>query len=326
MTNELKALRALIDDSRTVLITTHERPDGDAVGALLGLSYILEALGKSWVAFSDDAPPEYFHYLDLRRITTDPSILRAGQFDLVILLDIGDVKRTRATAALLANPDRPRTAVLDHHATTLEFNGTLVIDLAIVYPKVSSTSEILYEFCRENDIVMSRNLATCLLTGILTDTGGFSNMATTTRSMEIASRLLMHGALIQEVNDNTWKNKSLKGLQLWGRALSRLKRNPKTGIVSTAIFQKDLSECQTTNDSIEGIANFLNSLEDATAALLLKEMPDGLVNGSYRTTAPNVDVARLAGQYGGGGHVRAAGFTTPGRIIETEVGWEIATT
>jgi phosphoesterase RecJ-like protein len=164
------------------------------------------------------------------------------------------------------------------------------------------------------------------LTGILTDTGGFSNMATTTRSMEIASRLLLHGALIQEVNDNTWKNKSLHGLQLWGRALSRLKRNPKTGIVSTAIFQKDFVECGAPNDAIEGIANFLNSLEDAAAALLLKEMPDGLINGSYRTTAADMDVAKLAGRYGGGGHIRAAGFTTPGRIIETDIGWEISAT
>lgn len=322
MTEAYQALNTLILGAGRILLTAHEHPDGDSIGALLALSYALDWRKKDWVAFTNDPPPDYFSFLDIGRISSDPGVLRPGQFDLVIFLDVGDVKRTAATGAVLTGPNGPRVVNIDHHPTTTIYQGASVVDLNIVIRTLSSTSEILYDFFRTINVPVTRPMATSLLTGILTDTGSFSNLGTTIGSMRTASQLLTRGALIQEVTNRTWKNKSLAMLKLWGRALSRLKRNETTGVVTTAIFQTDLAECGVDNQAAEGIANFLNSLEDATAALLLREMPDGLVNGSYRTTAPDVDVAKIAAQYGGGGHVKASGFTAAGRIVETDLGWD----
>ncbi len=322
MNQAFAELDRLIAESKTILITAHEHPDGDAIGSLLGLSYLLERRGKTWTAFVDDPAPAHFDYLDLSRITTDPRAFSAQPFDLLIFLDIGDIKRTKAVDLLLG-PDRPKSVVIDHHPTTTTFNGSDRIDLPIINRQSSSTSELLYDFCMAIGEPLTRPMATCFLTGILTDTGTFSNLGTTQASLDVAARLLRRGALIQEVNDRTWKNKTPRSLQLWGRVFSRLKQNPETGIVTTAVFIRDLEECRVDHDSIEGLTNFLNGLQEARAALLLQELPEGRVKGSYRTTAPDVDVAKLAMVYGGGGHVKAAGFTTTGRIEETDQGWEI---
>jgi phosphoesterase RecJ-like protein len=322
MTNQFQELNKLIEESSSILITAHEHPDGDAVGALVGLSYILERRKKNWTAYTNDPPPGHFDYLDLSRITTDPSALTSRRYDLVIFLDIGDIKRSRAVETLLGEM-RPKTVSIDHHPTRTQHGDAELIDLVIINRQASSTSEILYDFCMEVGEPLTRTIATCLLTGILTDTGTFSNLGTTRASLDVAARLIRRGALIQEVNDRTWKNKTASSLQLWGRVFSRLKQDPDTGIVTAAVFLRDLEECRVDRDSIEGLTNFLNGLDEARAALLLQELPGHFVKGSYRTTAPDMDVSILAAAYGGGGHVKAAGFTAPGDIVETETAWSI---
>ena len=318
MTHFFRQIDGLIEKSRHVLVTSHDRPDGDAVGAVLGLAHHLASRGKSHTCFINDAPAAYFDFLDLDKITSDPEQITNIKPDLVVLLDIGDVNRSQVASALLTKTPRPVVINIDHHPTRLELDGQTVVDHSLVDQGASSTSEILYRYLTTIGAPIGQSLATSLLTGILTDTGGFSNLGTTIRSLQDAADLLNHGALIQEITERTLKNKSLPSLKLWGRALSRLKQDPSTGLVSTAIFQKDLVDCDAPPESVDGMANFLNSIQDAEAALLLKETPDGLISGSYRTTQPQVDVSRLAARYGGGGHAQAAGFTGRGPIQETE--------
>ncbi len=323
MTHFFRQLDSLFEQSNHVLITSHNRPDGDAVGSVLGLAHHLDGRGKSYTCFIDDAPASYLNFLDTEKIVSDPARLSQINPDLAILLDIGDINRSRVTDKFLTRGPRPVTVNIDHHPTRLELNGQSVADHSLVDREASSTSEILYRYLTAVGAPVGRSVATSLLTGILTDTGGFSNLGTTIRSLQAAADLLNHGALIHEITERTLKNKSLPSLKLWGRALSRLKQDPSTGLVSTAIFQKDLADCDAPPDAVDGIANFLNSIQDAEAALLLKETPDGLISGSYRTTQPQVDVSRLAARYGGGGHAKAAGFTVSGRIQETENGWQV---
>ncbi|MFH0853850.1 MAG: bifunctional oligoribonuclease/PAP phosphatase NrnA [bacterium] len=312
-----------INQSQNIVLSAHERPDGDALGALLGLSYHLEERGKQVVCFVNDPPPAYFNFLDTQKIINDKEIISNLNYDLVIFLDIGDVKRSYLSSLLSNNANKPIVLSIDHHPTILEYRGNKIVHEYLINPEASSTSEIIYHFLKHINAPISRPMATSLLTGILTDTGGFSNLATTTSSIDAAAKLLGQGALLQEITDRTLKNKTLPILKVWGVALSRLQKDPKTGIVSTAIFLKDLEDCGADLGAIDGIANFLNYLQDATAALLLKELPDGLINGSYRTTTPGVDVSEMAAQFGGGGHAKSAGFTVPGRIEQTPSGWQV---
>ena len=119
------------------------------------------------------------------------------------------------------------------------------------------------------------------------------------------------------------QNKSIHLLKLWGIVLSRLNKKPDTDIAYTYLTNKDLAEHGASDADVEGISNFLNKLNDATISLFMKETEDGKIKGSFRTTHDDVDVAAVAKLFGGGGHKKAAGFSLPGKLVETEQGWKI---
>ena len=159
-------------------------------------------------------------------------------------------------------------------------------------------------------------MSTALLTGIITDTGNFTNSATTPSAMLVASELLRTGGNLNVINQNTVYNQTLGSLKLWGTALSRLTRHDDQNITYTYITQKDLMECDVNDNETEGIANFLNNLDGGNISMILKETKDGQIKGSLRTTSDQHDVSSMAKQLGGGGHKKAAGFTVGGTIEE----------
>jgi len=181
----------------------------------------------------------------------------------------------------------------------------------------------VHGFFVANGIEVSRAMATCLMTGLLTDTSNFSNPATTVKSLEIASELLLKGVSMRDITKRLMRNKPIGALKIWGRALERLRWDPKTRVASTALYRQDLKEHPIDDEHLEGLSNFLNHLLKAEVVLVLKEVAEGKVKGSYRS-ATDVDVATLAKAFGGGGHKKAAGFTVEGRIVEGEHGWTVA--
>lgn len=325
MTNRpIEQLSTLIAKARRVLLAVHEHPDGDALGAMLGLADYLRDQGKEVTTMTPDAAPEYFSYLpgSDRIVHALPKPL-AG-YELVVLLDCGDVKRTHIPFSE-RRVGQPPVVNIDHHPTTTTLDGTEVVDVNMVDTGASSTSEIIYDMLLDFEATITKGIATCLLTGICTDTGNFQNLGTTQTCLVAASKLLIYGANLTKIIEATNKNKSVGALKLWGRALSRLKKDEATGLVSTVIRQRDIDECGVDVSAAEGVANFLNSLGEARATLVLKEEPNGAIRGSYRTTKEGVDVSAMAKRYGGGGHVKAAGFTVQGRLVETATGWTIET-
>ena len=208
---------------------------------------------------------------------------------------------------------------IDHHVT----NGNhgehnLVIDDA------SSTCEVLHHFLDYKKAI-NKNIAACLLTGIITDTGGFQNMATTPLAVSIASRLMKKGVNINQITKFTLQQKPVNTLKLWGRALSRLKINKKDNVISTIITKKDLDDCNANEEALEGISNFLNEMDEAQngVVMVLSERELGIIKGSLRTTNELIDVSKLAIILGGGGHKKAAGFSIDGNLKETKDGWKI---
>lgn len=299
-----------------VLIVTHQRPDGDALGSALSVSKYCDDLNTPNDIFCVHAAPEYFSYLpNVKHIQTDPSLIIDGDHTVLITLDSGDLVYAGVHEHIGKRQKDPHTIInIDHHPTNTHYG-----DINIVDPDSSSTAELLYHFFQHTGHNIDHQSATCLLTGIITDTGGFSNLATTSSSLTVASDLLSRGARIWDIQTRTLKNKPINALKVWGAALSRLRRHP-SGIITTVLTQEDLQKNNAGAEHIEGMANFLNSLEDAKAVALISEVEPGRIKVSLRTTQDDVDVSKLARLFGGGGHVKAAGFSFPGRI-QRKKGW-----
>jgi len=312
-------IKEKIDNATYILALAHQNPDGDGLGALLALGIYFRSINIPHILFSLDPVPEYFQFLpNAELITSDETHLANKEFDLIIVLDSGDLEYAGVDEHFRKLKGLPVVINIDHHYSNTNFGH-----INLVHPTASSTSEIIYHFLDYFRHPINKEIATCLLTGILTDTGSFSNLATTPTSLEVASRLLASGARVRQITENTLKNKSLQQLQLWGRALSRIKKDEKTGVVTTVITQKDFDELGIDDNGTEGIANFLNNIDDAKAIIVLREKEGGVIKASLRTTHPDIDVSDLAKKLGGGGHKKAAGFSVKGRIIETNEGWKI---
>ncbi|MFA5052035.1 MAG: bifunctional oligoribonuclease/PAP phosphatase NrnA [Patescibacteria group bacterium] len=302
-----------------ILVISHQNPDGDAIGSLIGISHYLHHHQKSHVLFCLTDVPDYLRFIKgTETIRSEEKYLQKNEYDLVIILDSGDLEYAGVARHFRTLKGLPIVINIDHHPT-----NQLYGHINLVHPAASSTAEIIYHLLDYHRIPFTKEVATALLTGIMTDTGSFTNMATTPSSMEASSRLMAHGARVRDINANTMRNKSLNQLQLWGRALSRLKMNAQTGIVTTVLTQKDFQELKMDEDSSEGISNFLNSVGEAKAVIVLREKSDGTIKASLRTTQPSVDVSKIAKYFGGGGHKKAAGFTIKGTLMETDAGWQV---
>lgn len=323
MSNELNKLflqvQSALQKAEKVIIVMHQRPDGDALGSSLALSHYCDAENIPHDIFCIHDAPNHFTFLPhIDRIQTDPKLLTHGDHDMLVSLDSGDLVYAGIHEHLGMRRKEAHTIInIDHHATNTHYG-----DINVVDPKASSTSEMMYHFMQATGQEIDHRMATCMLTGIITDTGGFSNMATTSSSLTVASDLLLRGARIWDIQTKTLKNKPIQALQVWGVALSRLTRH-ESGVVSTVLTRNDLRAHNANPEHIEGMANFLNSLEDAKAVFVISELEEGKIKISMRTTQDGIDVSRLAKKFGGGGHQKAAGFSISSHIMRGKKGFHI---
>ena len=165
-------------------------------------------------------------------------------------------------------------------------------------------------------------MANCILTGILTDTGNFLYPSTSPQTINIASEMLKAGARLPQIMENTWRNKSIASMKAWGKAMFNLQINKKYNLALTVLLNEDVPD-EVTEDDLDGMSGFLSNLGKVNGLMLLRELKDGKIKGSLRTSKPDIDMSRLAVMLGGGGHARAAGFTIEGRLEKTGEGWKI---
>ena len=324
LNNELEQLKrqiiAEIKAAENIILVGHQKPDGDAVGSCLALAHYLSNLNKKYTCFSTDVIHPSLQFIPMVEIfQSDQDFWQAPKFDLLIVLDSGDLRYAGIAHHLARFTHDYKIINIDHHTTNEMFGHyNLVMD------NVSSTCEIVHDLLLMDNAI-TQDIATCLLTGIVTDTNGFSNLATTATAIEKAGKLLLHGANLKQITHSTILNQSVNNLKLWGRALERLYQDPETGIVITAITHEDLLDCEVGIEACEGVANFLSTLEEVNnnIVLVLSERDKDTVKVSLRTTSPLLDVAKFAKIMGGGGHKKAAGFSLKGLLIKTNYGWKI---
>lgn len=313
----------IIGRAQHPLIVSHPKPDGDTIGAALAIAHYCEQLDKPFSFFCVDRPAAYWQFLPkAHMIGPHEEIWVGGIIDLIIVVDASDLSYAGIEQHIAKITKSITVINIDHHVTNTHFGEINLVDSA-----AAATCEIVYRLL-DHVRAIDRNIATCLLTGIITDTGSFSNLATTASAVAIASQLLAKGADLSQIARQALSFRPYNTLKLWGRALERLHQDPHTGMIVTAITLDDIHECDADPDAISGISNFLNSLEDVSqrAVLVLTQSEPGIIHGSLRTTNPLLDVSEFAKLYGGGGHKKAAGFSIQGILEMNDKGYVIKST
>ncbi|EKE06810.1 MAG: hypothetical protein ACD_18C00272G0001 [uncultured bacterium] len=299
------------------LLVAHQNPDGDAASSVSAFSQMLELLGKKYTLFCKTSVSNQFEYLkNVHHFTSEPEIWKQ-KFGAIIVFDSGDLPYA-GIDEFITKQENPFILNIDHHASNVNFGN-----LNLVRNTLSSTVEVLYNYFLINKIKINAEMATSLLTGLITDTDNFSNAATSKESLSMASYLVNKGAKFKKIHDYIVLDKNVAILQLWGIVLNRLELHKKTNIVYTYIKQEDLLKCAVTEEEIGGLSNMMNHLKDGKAIFVFKEKSNGNIKASTRTTLETIDLSKIAQLFGGGGHKKAAGFEVTGPMTTAiEYVWE----
>jgi len=315
----MEKIAALIRRSASAAVLCHMHPDGDALGSMLGLALALERLGKRVHRVSPDGVPPPYDFLPgsravRRRLPRDLPPL-AIVVDCDGLARLGPLARRTGQVA--------HVVAIDHHATGKAFGALRWVD-----PSAAAVGALLSELVAALGVPFDREIATCLYTAILTDTGRFSYTNTTARALRIAARLVQAGADPGAIYQQVYETKSLAQAALLGAALSRLSTADEGRIVLSALTRADFAATGANDSDTEGIIDQIRAVRQAEVAVLLVER-GGEVRCSMRSRG-RADVARVAEALGGGGHPQAAGCTVAGplararkqaiRLIAAELG------
>ncbi len=291
-----------LQSARRPLLIAHIAPDGDAIGSLTALGYLLYRMGKDPILSCQDKAPNTFNFLPFYdQITQNVDGVNA---DLVIALDSSDPTRMGSIYDEAQFADLP-LLVIDHHITNVYFG-----DINWVEPTCCATDEMIFHLARALHEPLDDTLATALLTGIVTDTRGFRTSNVTPAVMHITGELMDAGAPLTMITQRTLDTRSMSLIKLWGRALETVQLDG--GVISainTMEMRKDLGGLI----RAEGLVSFILGADDARIAAVFTEMPEGKVECSFRAL-PGYDVAQIAFELGGGGHPPAAGCTTDGDL------------
>jgi phosphoesterase RecJ-like protein len=280
-----------------------ERIDGDSLGSSLALALFLKGRGMSVPVFVSETIPEAYQFLPgIGQATTDTGIFAHPELDLVVVFDCSDADYVRRLLASVAS--HPTLVNIDHHATNTRYG-----DVNQVLVESPATAQVVHQLLCVNQVVPSREMATCLLTGICFDTTVFSNSATGEKALSAASDLMMCGGRIQDVIHHIYQNRSVGALRIWGEALSRLSVHAPSGSVFTFITTQDLQTTDLAPDEVDGLSNFLQLVVDAHTLFVIRETHTSEWKVSMRSSQH--DVSQIAKAFGGGGHKKAAGFVTP---------------
>lgn len=304
MTNWTEATKLLIA-ARSVVIITHPKPDGDAIGSMLGLGNLIRTMGKDVTCAVDEGVPAYLQFLPGAEQVV--STLEAGQWDLCIATDVADETRAGQVGVYaLAHADA--VINIDHHPTNPMFG-----DVPLVYPQAVSAAEVVFDWWEHLGVHYDRDVALPLLTGIVTDTQGFRTSSTSARTLEVAMTLMRRGASLTEVTARALESKTAAEFELWKRILPTavLDGEVITGVITLA----DAQAVGLDDTTDAGLVQFLINVDEAMIACVFKERPGGKVGLSLRAKR-GYDVAGVALAFGGGGHIQAAGATIDGTLAE----------
>ena len=314
--SDAQAVEKLLSEAKRLLVICHRGPDGDAIGSLTGMALLLEQRFPNVPVSMHcvDPCPDTFAFLSAVARMQGPPAIQPG--DAAVIVDCAESKMTmmHLTHPQLYDGTVP-TVYIDHHPGNPGY-GTL----NLIVPTAASTCEIVVSLADALKWPIDNDIATCLLTGVYTDTGGLLHSNTTAEVYRTVARLLRAGARQQMIVNAVFRTASLSSLRLWGRVLEKITVTDEGGAVS-AVTEGDFRATGADYSDLGGAIDYVNAVPGMRFSMVLSER-DGKVKGSMRTLRDDVDVAAMAGKLQGGGHRKAAGFSVDGKL-KPEIRWKV---
>jgi bifunctional oligoribonuclease and PAP phosphatase NrnA len=306
VTTDLERVGAELRTRDRFLLTAHEGPDGDALGSLLGMHHLLTALGKDSVMFlaAKEFPlPIEYRFLPLEEVFHEPPADMADR--TVIFLDCGNIDRMPVD--FLTNGDNFVINV-DHHHDNTRFGDVNLVDV-----DASCTAEIVYDLARLLGIEITKEMAAALYVGLITDTGKFMYENTKAHTHRVAAELIDVGVNVDDTYRRLYEHVPIEKLRLVSRALDKIMLRCGNRLVLTYITAEDYAATGAGEEMTEGVIDHLRSIEGTKVAAVIRDLGDrgrAARKVSLRSSEGDVDVSAIARANGGGGHKRAAGFST----------------
>lgn len=296
----------LIEAKRKFAITSHRRPDGDSLGSSLGLYWLLRALDKDVeVIMRDPVPHAYQQLPGAKNVRVTPAV--DGSYHAVFVIECSDVTRPG-----LEELEKQFVVNIDHHSTTALFGKINWIDST-----ASAVGEMIYNLCKATGVRVTKEIAECVYTALITDTGSFHFSNTTERTFKVASELLRTGVKPAKAAEAVFASYPWSRIQLMGAVLSTARRD-STGRVALLRHSLEMQHtAHSSDEDADGFVNYPLTVGEVEAVAMLRESEPGVYRTSLRSKG-EVNVAKVAEKFGGGGHRNAAGCTLRGTWEEAE--------
>jgi len=296
----LKEVLKQIEQRSRFLLTSHARPDGDAIGSALACCQVLRLMGKEAEVVLHDGVPRIYKPLPFADTVITAERVN-GKYEAAIILECDSIQRTR----LQGLEDRFLISI-DHHVSGRPFAHVNWID-----PKAVATAEMVYRLAREAGVAISPGIATCLYTAVLTDTGSFMFQGTNEHTFALARDLVLAGADPVHCARNVYFGHSTAKMRLLGAALSNLHREGSLAWIW--VTSEQMEHAGAKEEDCEGLVNYALSIQDVEVAAFFRELPDGSFRVSLRSKG-QLNVAEVAARFGGGGHECASGCSLEGPL------------
>jgi bifunctional oligoribonuclease and PAP phosphatase NrnA len=298
------AIKQRLDQSKHIVIASHVRPDGDAIGSVLGLGLALTNAGKTvQMVLADGVPASFQHLEGSELIIREP---RVGS-DTFITVDCADLKRVGQAFEGLGQPDLN----IDHHKTNENFGKLNLIESEEV-----ATAAILANYLPVWEFEITKPIAAALLTGIITDTLGFRTSNTNPSALRLSATLMETGVNMPDLYMRSLVHRSFPSARYWGAGLSSLEQ--KDGIVWATLTLADRKISGYAGNDDADLINLVSSIHGNKVGMVFVEQGDNHVKVSWRALEDGIDVSPIAKQFGGGGHAAAAGADIPGPLNEVQ--------
>jgi phosphoesterase RecJ-like protein len=308
VTTEQEQVVAELRAADKLLLTTHENPDGDALGSLLAMHDILTQLGKDAVMYM--SPDEFPLPWEYRWLPLDDGLVMSPPGDVaertIVFLDCGNIDRMPVD---FLQADGLHVLNIDHHHDNTRF-GTVNLVCSVA----SSTAEMVWRIAKELHVEITPEIANALYVGLVTDTGRFMYENTSPTAHQMAAELIEVGVRPHEIYRKLWEDLPFRRLQLLQRALSSVERHDGGALTVAHLTKGDYEDTGALETDSEGVVDHMRAVEGTRVAVLVRELlandREGMRKVSLRATDGSVDVSRVARAFGGGGHPQAAGFST----------------
>ncbi|MEA2064046.1 MAG: bifunctional oligoribonuclease/PAP phosphatase NrnA [Gemmatimonadota bacterium] len=315
-----EAIKKAIQENEHFLLCTHRFPDADGVGAELGLFQALETMGKKPVILNPDSLPHILQFMDPDKrivgfdcLPGDKAVEMLNRAQVIFMLDAGFWGRLAELGAEVHARDE-KLLVIDHHPV----ESSSPPPGSVINDRASSTGEMIYELLSELEHPIDDRIAFCLYCAIIKDTGCFRFENTNAKVLGIASRLAGFDIVPCEIYDLLFERNSISSVHCLAETLSTLRLSYNNRLASIHLSQELLERTGTDIEETEVFINIIRSIDAVEACLYFREVPGNKVRISLRSKTSRIDVRKLAGEFGGGGHKRASGAMVSGSLKEVE--------